>query len=162
MKLNYKFVITAAFLLSTLLIAGCASNSAPVESTPPETTPAPFSDSNVTTGIQTGTDIEALIGTWTLDKTESTSVDAEAAPVETEETRVYVFDADGTGSVTAAETTVKFEYAMQGNLLTFVTDAGAVEMYQTAFNEDGALLLTRINNDGTQQELVEYFVQPEE
>lgn len=161
MKFNYKFVITAVFLLCTLLIAGCGSNSAPVESTPPETTAAPFSDSNVTSGIQSGTDVEALIGTWTLDKTVSTT-DPDAAAVETEETRVYVFADNGTGSVTAADTSVSFEYAMQGNVLTFVTDAGAVEMYQTSFDEDGALLLTRINNDGTQQELVEYFVHPEE
>lgn len=162
MKLNYKFVITALFLLCALLIAGCSSNDAPQESVPPEATPAPFADSDVTAGIQSGTAIDALLGVWNLDKTESTAADAEeAAPVETEATRTYEFKDDGTGSVTSADATVTFDYAMQGNMLTFVTEAGAVEMYQTSFNEDGALLLTRINNDGTAQEIVEYFVHPD-
>ena len=41
-------------------------------------------------------------------------------------------------------------------------DAGALEMYQTAFDEDGALQLVRINNDGSMQNLRETFAKPAE
>ena len=81
MKLNHKFTTTAAFLLSAMLFAGCAGNAAPEESMPPESaSPAPFSDTEISSGIQTGQGAEAaaaLLGDWTLDKVEIKDEDAE-------------------------------------------------------------------------------------
>ena len=60
MKLNHKFTTTAAFLLSAMLFAGCAGNAAPEESMPPESaSPAPCSDTEISSGIQTGQGAEA-------------------------------------------------------------------------------------------------------
>ena len=167
MKLNHKFTTTAAFLLSAMLIAGCAGNAAPEESMPPESaSPAPFSNTEISSGIQTGKDAEAaaaLIGTWSLDKAEIKEEDKEElTPAEVENTRTYVFNEDGTGSVQYADWTDTFEYAIQGEVLTLAMDTqGTLEMYQATFNEDGALQLVRINNDGSLQNLRESFVKPE-
>lgn len=167
MKLNFKFTTTAAFLLSTLLIAGCAGNTAPEESMPPESiSPAPFSDTNVSSGIQTGAEAEAaaaLLGTWDLDKAEVKSDDGkDPTPAEVENTRTYVFNEDGTGLVQYPEWSDTFEYAIQGEYLTLaMNDQGTLEMYQATFSEEGALLLIRINNDGSMQPLQEYFLHPE-
>ena len=80
MKLNFKFTTTAAFLISALLFAGCAGNAAPEESMPPESvSPAPFSDTTISSGIQTGKDAEAaaaLLGDWDLDKAEVRTIGA--------------------------------------------------------------------------------------
>ena len=166
MKLNHKFVTTAAFLLSTLLIAGCAGNAQPEESMPPESaTPAPFSDSQISSGIQTGADAEAaaaLLGDWTLDKAEAVPEGGETPqPVETELTRTYTFRDDGTGTVQYPDWSADFDYAVQGEVLTLVTEGG-LEMYQLAFDADGNLVLTRLNNDGSLQPLHETFAHPAE
>ena len=167
MKLNHKFSTNAAFLLSALLFAGCAGNAAPEESMPPESaSPAPFSDTEISSGIQTGKDAEAaaaVIGTWSLDKAEIKEADAEDfKPAEVENTRTYVFNEDGTGSVQYAEWSDTFDYAIQGEVLTLAMDGqGSLEMYQATFSEDGALQLVRINNDGSMQDQRETFVQPE-
>ena len=167
MKLNFKFTTTAAFLLSTLLIAGCAGNTAPEESLPPESaSPAPFSDTSISSGIQTGAQAEAaaaLLGDWELDKAETTPEGEESPqPVEVENARTYTFREDGTGSVQYPDGAVGFEYAVQGTYLTLVMDDGGLEMYWAAYDGDGALLLTRMNNDGSMQPLVEHFTHPEE
>ena len=167
MKLNFKFTTTAAFLLSALLFAGCAGNAAPEESMPPESaSPAPFPETDISSGIQTGQDAEAaaaLIGTWALDKAEIKAEDAEDfTPAEVENTRTYVFNEDGTGTVQFPEWSDTFKYALQGEVLILEMDSqGAPEMYQASFNEEGALLLVRINNDGSMQDLRESFVKPE-
>ena len=168
MKLNSKFVTTAAFLLSALLIAGCAANAAPEESMPPESaTPAPFSDSQISSGIQTGADAESaagLLGVWEVDKAVMIPEEEEkpAEPVDVENARIYTFSEDGTGTVQYPESTDTFEYAVQGSYLTLALDnAGTLEMYQTDFGEDGELILTRLNNDGTLQNLREIFIHPE-
>ena len=167
MNLNHKFSTTAAFLLSALLFAGCAGNAAPEESMPPESaSPAPFSDKEISSGIQTGKDAEAaaaVIGTWSLDKAEIKEADAEDfKPAEVENTRTYVFNEDGTGSVQYAEWSDTFDYAIQGEVLTLAMDGqGSLEMYQATFSEDGALQLVRINHDGSMQDLRETFVNPE-
>lgn len=119
MKLNFKFTTTAAFLLSTLLFAGCAGNTAPEESLPPESeSPAPFSDSQISSGIQTGTAGEAaaaLLGKWELDKAEIKSAEEDGfAPAEVENTRAYLFSDDGTGKVLFPDWTAAFDYAVQG------------------------------------------------
>ena len=166
MKLNFKFTTTAAFLISALLFAGCAGNAAPEESIPPETaSPAPFSESDISSGIQTGADAEAasaLLGVWELDKAEikSEEKEGEYVPADVENTRTYTFNDDGTGTMKTPEWTAVFDYAVQGEYITFVLDYGALEMYQATFTEDGALVLVRINNDGTLQDLRETFVQP--
>ncbi len=168
MKLNFKFTTTAAFLLSALLFAGCAGNAAPEESMPPESaSPAPFSETDISSGIQTGKDAEAaaaLIGSWTLDKAEVKAEDAEDfTPAEVENTRTYVFNEDGTGSVQYPDWSDTFEYAVQGEYLTLaMNDQGTLEMYQAVFSEDGALQLVRINNDGSMQDLRETFAKPAE
>ena len=168
MKLNSKIATTAAFLLGALLIAGCTGNAAPEESAPPETaSPAPFSDTQISSGIQTGEAAEAgaaILGVWELDKAEMQSLDSETpAPVEVESTRTYTFREDGTGTVQFPEWSAEFEYAVQGNYLTIALDnAGTLEMYQFSFDEEGALLLTRLNNDGSLQELHETFLHPAE
>ena len=55
-----------------------------------------------------------------------------------------------------------FEYAVQGEYLTLAMEgSGGLEMYQSAFDENGALILIRLNNDGSLQPLREYFVHPE-
>jgi len=168
MKLNFKFATTAAFLLSTLLIAGCAGNTAPEESLPPESaSPAPFSDTQISSGIQTGADAEAaaaILGVWELDKAEAKAEDAETPqPVEVEQTRTYTFNEDGTGMVQHPDWSAGFDYAIQGEVLTLAyQDGGSLEMYQSSFTEDGALVLTRINNDGSMQPLQETFVHPAE
>jgi hypothetical protein len=167
MKLNHKFSTTAAFLLSAMLFAGCAGNAAPEESMPPESaSPAPFSDSDISSGIQTGDAAEAaaaLLGTWELDKAEVKVEDKEElAPAEVENTRTYIFNEDGTGSVQYPDWSDTFEYAIQGEYLTLAMDGqGTLEMYQTSFDENGALLIVRINNDGSLQDLRETFVHPE-
>ena len=167
MKLNHKFTTTAAFLLSAMLIAGCAGNAAPEESMPPESaSPAPFSNTEISSGIQTGKDAEAaaaLIGTWALDKAEIKEEDKdELTPAEVENTRTYVFNEDGTGTVQYADWADTFEYAIQGEVLTLAMDTqGTLEMYQATFNEDGALQLVRINNAGSMQDLHETVVPPE-
>ena len=167
MKLNHKFSTTAAFLLSAMLFAGCAGNAAPAESMPPESaSPAPFSDTEISSGIQTGQDAEAaaaVLGTWSFDKAEIKEEDAEEfKPAEVENTRTYVFNEDGTGSVQYADWSDTFDYAIQGEVLTLAMDTqGTLEMYQATFNEDGALQLVRINNDGSMQDLRETFTQPE-
>ena len=73
-RLNFKFVTTAGFLLSALLIAGCASQGVSEEpaATP---TPTPFSDVDTSGGIHAGENQEAyavLVGTWDLERTENT------------------------------------------------------------------------------------------
>ena len=144
MKLNHKFTTTAAFLLSALLFAGCAGNAAPEESMPPESaSPAPFSDTDISSGIQTGKDAE------------------DYKPAEVEITRTYVFREDGTGEVRFEEGPQSFEYSVQGDVLMLAMDAGALELYRTAFDEDGALQLVRINNDGSLQDLRETFAHAE-
>ena len=167
MKLNHKFTTTAAFLLSAMLFAGCAGNAAPEESMPPESaSPAPFSDTEISSGIQTGQGAEAaaaLLGDWTLDKVEIKDEDAEEfKPAEVEITRTYTFREDGTGEVRFEEGPQSFEYSVQGDVLMLAMDAGALEMYQTGFDEEGALQLVRINNDGSLQNLRETFAKPAE
>ena len=168
MKLNFKLTTPAVFLLCALLIAGCTGKAAPEESMPPETaSPAPFSDSQISSGIQTGEAAEAgtaILGVWELDKAELQSPDVETpAPVEVESVRTYTFREDGTGTVQYPEWSADFEYAVQGNYLTVALDnAGTLEMYRFSLDEEGALLLTRLNNDGSLQELRESFVQPAE
>ena len=80
--------------LSALLFAGCAGNAAPEESMPPESaSPAPFSDTEISSGIQTGKDAEAaaaVLGTWSLDKAEVKEEDAEEfKPAEVENIADY-------------------------------------------------------------------------
>lgn len=155
---NFKFVTTAAFLISTLLIAGCASQSVSEEpvATP---TPTPFSDVDTSGGIHAGENREAyavLVGTWDLERVENTE---EEAPVEREETRQFHFRENGTGSVVVAEGEAQaFEFALEGDHLTIVPDSGAVELYQCTI-ENATMYLTRINNDGTRQELREVYAQ---
>lgn len=43
-----------------------------------------------------------------------------------------------------------------------VVEDGSLQMYQASFDEDGALILTRLNNDGSLQDLRESFIHPEE
>lgn len=168
MKLNSKFATTAAFLLAALLIAGCAANAAPEESLPPESaTPAPFSDSQISSGIQTGADAESaagLLGVWELDKAVmAPEGEGPAEPVDVENARIYTFNEDGTGTVQYPESTDTFEYAVQGSYITLALDgAGTLEMYQTDFGENGELILTRLNNDGSLQNLLEIFIHPAE
>ena len=104
----------------------------------------------------------AVLGTWSLDKAEIKEEDAEDyKPAEVENTRTYVFNEDGTGSVQYADWSDTFDYAIQGEVLTLAMDTqGTLEMYQATFNEDGALQLVRINNDGSMQDLRETFVTP--
>ena len=79
-----------------------------------------------------------------------------------ENTRTYVFNEDGTGTVQFPEWSDTFKYALQGEVLILEMDSqGAPEMYQASFDEEGALLLVRINNDGSMQDLRESFVKPE-
>lgn len=157
-RLNFKFVTTAGFLISTLLIAGCASQSVSEEPvvTP---TPTPFSDVDTSGGVHAGENQEAyaaLVGTWELERVENTE-NEEA--VEREETREFHFREDGTGYVVLAEDEQQtFEFALEGDHLTIVPDSGSVEMYQCALDGE-ALYLTRINNDGTLQELCEVYTQ---
>lgn len=168
MKLNSKFTTTAAFLLSALLFAGCAANGAPEESMPPESaSPAPFSDSDISSGIQTGADAEAvaaLLGDWEIDKAElKAEGEDEYAPAEVENYRAYTFHEDGTGLVQYPEWSDTFDYAIQGELLTLeLKTGGTLEMYQASFGEDGSLILVRMNNDGSVQDLRETFVHPVE
>lgn len=155
---NFKFVTTAAFLVSTLLIAGCASQSVSEEpvATP---TPTPFSDVDTSSGIHAGENQEAyavLTGTWDLERVEHTE---DEEPAEREEARQFHFRENGTGYVVVAENEEQtFEFALEGDHLTIVPDSGPVEMYQCAF-EDATMYLTRINNDGTLQELREVYAQ---
>ena len=167
MKLNFKFTTTAAFLISALLFAGCAGNAAPEESMPPESaSPAPFSETDISSGLQPGQDAEApeaLLGTWTLDKAEVKGEEAdEFTPAEVESSPTYVFNQDGTGSVQYADWSDTFKFALQGEVLMLAMDSqGVPEMYQATFSEDGALQLVRINNDGSMQDLRESFVKAE-
>ena len=167
MKLNHKFTTTAAFLLSALLFAVIFRLVGNSYRMPPESaSPAPFSDSDISSGIQTGEAAEAaaaLLGEWTLDKVEIKDEDAEEfKPAEVETTRTYVFREDGTGEVRFEEGPQSFEYSVQGDVLMLAMDAGGtLEMYQATFNEDGALQLVRINNDGSMQDLRETFTKPE-
>lgn len=155
---NFKFVTTAAFLLSTLLIAGCASQSVSEEpvATP---TPTPFSDVDTSGGIHAGENQEAyavLVGTWDLERVENTE---DEEPVEREETRQFHFRENGTGYVMLAKREEQaFEFALEGDHLTIVPDSGSVEMYQCTI-ENATMYLTRINNDGTRQELREVYTQ---
>lgn len=155
-RLNFKFVTTAAFLVSTLLIAGCASQSVPEEAvaTP---TPTPFSDVDTSSGIHAGENQEAcaaVAGTWELERVENIE---DEEPVEREETRQFCFREDGTGyAAVAGSEEQAFEFALEGDHLTIVPENGSVEMYQCTV-EDAAMYLTRINNDGTLQELREIY-----
>lgn len=163
-RLSFKFVTTAGFLLSTLLIAGCASRSISEEPvvTP---TPTPFSDVDTSGGIRTGEDqaaYAALAGTWDQDRVENTETEA---PAENEDARQFHFRTDGTGYVVYAQGEEQtFDFALEGDHLTIVPDNGSVEMYQCMLERD-ALYLTRINNDGSLQELREVYtltdVQPD-
>lgn len=156
--LNFKFVTTAGFLISTMLIAGCASQS--VSETPVATpTPTPFADVDTSGGIHAGENQEAyaaLVGTWDLERVENTE---DEAPAENEEARQFHFRENGTGYVVLAEDEEQtFEFALEGDHLTIVPDSGSVEMYQCAL-EETTLYLTRINNDGTLQALREVYTQ---
>lgn len=156
-RFNFKFVTTACFLISTLLIAGCASRGiGEPEATP---TPTPFSDVDTSGGIHTGEDNDAyagLVGTWELTRTEQ-SEDGEAA--ESENVRQFHFRADGTGYVVdASGTEQSFDFALDGEHLTIVPDGGTVEMYNCTL-ENAMMYLTRINNDGTLQALREVYEQ---
>ena len=157
-RLNFKFVTTAGFLLSALLIAGCASQSVSEEpsATP---TPTPFSDVDTSGGIHAGENQEAyavLVGTWDLERTENTESEE---PAESEQTRQFHFREDGTGYVVLAEGEEQtFEFALEGDHLTIVPEDGAVELYQCTM-ENATMYLTRINNDGTLQTLREVYAQ---
>ena len=157
-RLNFKFVTTAGFLLSALLIAGCASQGVSEEpaATP---TPTPFSDVDTSGGIHAGENQEAyavLVGTWDLERTENTESEE---PAESEQTRQFHFREDGTGYVVLAEGEEQtFEIALEGDHLTIVPEDGAVELYQCTM-ENATMYLTRINNDGTLQTLREVYAQ---
>lgn len=159
LNFNFKFVTTAAFLLSTLLIAGCASQSVSDE---PVATPTstPFSDVDTSGGIHAGEPQEAyavLAGTWELERMEHTEDTDE--PAEREEARQLHFREDGTGFAVAAEGEEQaFEFALEGDHMTIVPDSGSVEMYQCTI-ENAVMYLTRINNDGALQELREVYAQ---
>ena len=157
-RLNFKFVTTAGFLLSALLIAGCASQGVSEEpaATP---TPTPFSDVDTSGGIHAGENQEAyavLVGTWDLERTENTESEE---PAESEQARQFHFREDGTGYVVLAEGEEQtFEFALEGDHLTIVPADGAVELYQCTM-ENATMYLTRINNDGTLQTLREVYAQ---
>lgn len=155
-RLSFKFVTTASFLISTLLIAGCASRSVSQEpvATP---TPTPFSDVDTAGGIRTGENQEsyaALSGIWDQERVENTETET---PAENEDARQFQFRTDGTGSVVHTQGEEQpFEFALKGDYLTIVLNDGTVEMYQCVV-EDTTLYLTRMNNDGTLQELREVY-----
>lgn len=156
--LNFKFVTTAAFLLSTLLIAGCASQAAtaatPDVSPAAETTPVETADTSG--GVHAGETHEtyaALSGAWTLARVEDTAEDADTAVTDKE----LHFRDDGTGFLLADGAQTDFEFALEGDHLTLVTDGG-VETWQCTL-ENAEMVLARIDNDGTLETRQEIYSQ---
>ena len=172
MKLNHKFTTTAAFLLSAMLFAGCAGNAAPEESMPPESaSPAPFSDTEISSGKKSFKQRLSLwirgnlfvpdprVG-WVKPSVRFLKKYLAEHPVDVIVTTGPPHSMHLIGQRLHKELGIPWipDFRDPWSRMYYLKH---LEMYQTGFDEDGALQLVRINNDGSLQNLRETFAKPE-